>query len=86
MWINIALPGNHDINYFQLNFNKLNNLLRAQVMHCVPGVRAISEPYGLVHVHGLYVRKQITMDLYRLLLKSYIRLLCKLGHTVRLIR
>ena len=47
-------------------------------MYCVPGVRAISEPYGLVHLHGLYVRKQIKMDQYRLLLKSYIRLLCKL--------
>ena len=47
-------------------------------MHCVPGVRAISEPYGPVHLHGLYVRKQIKIDQYRLLLKSYIRLLCKL--------
>ena len=46
-------------------------------MHCVPGVRAISEPYGPVHLHGLYVRKQIKIDQYRLLLKSYIRLLCK---------
>ena len=48
-------------------------------MHCVPGVRAISEPYGLVHLHGLYARKQIGFDQYRILLKSYIRLLCKLG-------
>merc|ERR1712209_267707 len=58
---------------------RCGSTLLCQVMHCVPGVRAISEPYGLVHLHGLYARKQIEFDQYRILLKSYIRLLCKLG-------
>ena len=31
----------------RLNLHELKHLLRTQVMHCVPGVRAISEPYGL---------------------------------------
>ena len=77
MWIYFALPGNHDYVCVK-DLNVLKHLLHWQVMHCVPGVRAISEPYGPVHLHGLYVRKQIKIDQYRLLLKSYIRLLCKL--------
>ena len=40
----------------------------------VPGVKAISEPYSFVYLHGLYMRKLITMSYYRQLLKSLVRI------------
>ena len=50
----------------------------------VPGVKAISEPYSFVYLHGLYMRKHITMGEYRQLLKTMVRIQFKKEKTVRL--
>ncbi len=51
-----------------------------QVMHRVPGVRSISEAYGMLHLHYLYIQRIIGIDGYKKLLKSYFRILCKKEH------
>ena len=48
--------------------------LLSQMVSTVPGVKAISEPYSFVYLHGLYMRKHITMEDYRQLLKTLVRI------------
>ena len=50
----------------------------------VPGVNAISEPYSFVYLHGLYMRKHITMEYYRQLLRTLVRIQFKREEKVRL--
>ena len=37
----------------------------------------MSEPWSLVHVHGHFICRRISMAEYRVLLRSLVRLLCK---------
>ena len=59
---------------------RCGSTLLAQMVSRVPGVRAMSEPWSLVHVHGHFICRQISMAEYRVLLRSLVRLLCKKEH------
>ena len=52
----------------------IRSTLLSQMVSTVPGVKAISEPYSFVYLHGMYMRKHITMEDYRQLLKALVRI------------
>ena len=57
--------------------------LLSQMVSTVPGVKAISEPYSFVYLHGLYMREHITMETYRQLLRTLVRIQFKREEKVR---
>ena len=56
---------------------RCGSTLLGQMMSRVPKMRAMSEPWSLLHVHGHFNCGRISMAEYKRLLRSMIRLLCK---------
>lgn len=59
---------------------RCGSTLLSQMMSRVPKVRAMSEPWIFLHLHGHYRTNKITMDEYKRLIQSSVRLQCKKEH------
>ena len=56
---------------------RCGSTLLSQMISRTDKARTMSEPWSLVHVHGLFNMKKISMLEYRRLLRSVVRLQCK---------
>ena len=56
---------------------RCGSTLLSQMISRTDKVRTMSEPWSLVHVHGLFNTKKISMPEYKRLLRSVVRLQCK---------
>ena len=59
---------------------RCGSTLLGQMIARTPKVLVMSEPWALVHMHGHYISKNISMAEYRRVLRSVVRLQCKREH------
>ena len=59
---------------------RCGSTLLSQMVSRTDKARTMSEPWSLVHAHGLFNTKKISMPEYKRLLRSIVRLQCKKEH------
>ena len=69
------------VHYLKVTFvnmtGRCGSTLLSQMISRTPRTRTMSEPWSLVHIHGHFNQRLISMAEYKRLLRNVVRLLCK---------